>query len=208
MRSKTSSKATKIARQSHTSRSLPSSQHARLSSASARPSAKLNGPCVLQSSYSRSLCRPRMSCVYRHILKYKNEKGLGSQQFYLARVWIASRLESACSRSHRPALIECSQIHLCPPRRIHRQSVRAVARKLSAKQLLLRVSTLQPRAYRASEIVFTGCMSSFISAQGAVLAMTAGVCEEHRDDVLAGAEAASFELINIYQCDQGVRIAS
>ena len=38
--------------------------------------------------------------------------------------------------------------------------------------------------------------------------MTVGVCEEHRDDVLAGAEASSFGLINIYQYDQGVRIAS
>ena len=38
--------------------------------------------------------------------------------------------------------------------------------------------------------------------------MAVGVCEEHRDDVLAGAEASSFELINIYQYDQGVNTAS
>ena len=128
---------TRIVRQNHASRSLPSSQHACLSSV--RSSAKLNGSCVLRSPYSRSLCRSRMPCVYCHILKYKNEKSLGSQQFYLARAWTASRVDSARSSSHRPAPIECPQIHPCLSRRNYRQSGQAMARKPPAMRILLHV---------------------------------------------------------------------
>ena len=48
---------------------------------------------------------------------------------------------------------------------------------------------------RASGIVFAGCVPPFISAQGAVLAMTVGVGEEYRGDVLADVEASSFKFI-------------